>query len=129
MEFSQNFEPAFRPCNSVALIAIETKYGVDDASCICTFPSHENLVVFKSNISRFIPFCEEAFVPSTFPVNMNISRIQAIEVFPVFKPILQSGSINKYASTDLCSHAEGDGIFICFASCLSITLHLFRLEY
>ncbi len=26
----KNFEPAFRPCNSAALIAIETKYGVDD---------------------------------------------------------------------------------------------------
>ena len=30
------------------LIAIETKYGVDDASCICTFPSHENLVNWLS---------------------------------------------------------------------------------
>lgn len=53
LEFSQNFEPAFRPCNSAALIAIETKYGVDDASCICTFPSHEKpckLVVFSTQI-------------------------------------------------------------------------------
>ena len=74
--FRKNFEPAFRPCNSAALIAIETKYGVDDASCICTFPSHEKpckLVVFSHTnriLAGLFHLCEEAFVPSTFPVTI-----------------------------------------------------------